>query len=187
MTDQELLKLSSSLKKDADEIVKKLNLLEIANKYCECHQIGSSVMDLMVDEDIDFTCYTNDPVDIDNCFNFAKELLQIPTVDKLKIKNYLDNPDYLQFKVYIDPYQYRDRDWQIAFSFQIKTDALVKSEVEFIDWVKKNLTPENKMIILKLKMETRDLKMKVPGALIYKAALSNKVNSLEDLKKYISK
>jgi len=185
MTDLELLTLSTNLKKDADEVVRSLNLLEIANKYCECHQIGSSVLDLMVDEDIDFTCYVTDSVDINKCFDFAKELVQIPTVDKLKIKNYLENPDYFQFKVYIDPYKYRNRDWQIAFSFQTKTDQLVKSEIEFISWVKSKLTSENKLTILRLKVQTREQNLKIPGALIYKAVLSEGITDIKLLNKYL--
>lgn len=142
MTDKELLNFSAALKQQADEIVSNFNLLTIANKYAECHQIGSSVMDLMVDEDIDFICYEESEVDIDKCFAFAKELVTTQPIQLLKIKNYLEKVPYYQFKVYIEPLSYKDRDWKIAFSFRAANlkisgrkiyDAVFQHDVKTID------------------------------------------------------
>jgi hypothetical protein len=187
MTDTELLELSTHLKQQADQIVENLNLLKIANKYAECHQIGSSVMDLMVDEDIDFICYVEQRVDIDKCFAFAKELVTTGSIEVLKIKNYLEKAPYYQFKVYIEPYKYNNREWKIAFSFYPKTPERYDTDVNRIERTLQQLTPEIKLSILKLKIETRKNNLKVSGRKIYDAVFDHKISSYDQLTEYLKK
>lgn len=184
MDNKTILKLSKELYEDSHKIVKDLNLLKIANKYSECHQIGSSVMDLMVDEDIDFTCYTKEDVVIDDCMKFAKDIVTNTDAKHLRIKNFLDKDPYFQFKVYIDPYLYNNRVWKIAFSFQKKTDFLVKVELDRIDDVKKKISPKTKLLILKFKLQARNEKIKIPGSVIYEAVLDESITEFADLVRY---
>lgn len=179
MTRDQLLFRSQLLKDTADEIVSRLHLIDIANKYSECHQIGSSVMNLMVDEDIDFICYCQNAVDIDDCLSFAKDLLKHPEIQILRIKNYLDIPQYSQFKVYVDPYKYKNSEWQIAFSFEVKTDQTVKNELDIIPWVTSKITPITKKKILQLKQSCRQQGIKVPSFYIYHGVLEHNFDTLD--------
>jgi DNA replication initiation complex subunit (GINS family) len=57
----------------------------------------------------------------------------------------------------------------------------VKVELEKIEWVRKNLTPENKILILQLKRRIREEKVKIPGALIYDAVIEKGVKDYRGL------
>lgn len=185
-SNRELFSLSEKLFQESQEIVTDLNLLSIANRYSECHQIGSSVMGLQIDEDIDFTCYVENKVSVEDCFSFAQELVMNPKVELLRIKNFLTKVPYYQFKVYIDPYSYKGRQWQIAFSFQVKSQQLVSGEVEKIEWVKSRLSDEKKLTILRLKYLVKAQQLKIPSATIYNAVLENGVSDFTGLQNYIN-
>ncbi len=173
---------SDQLYSKANEIVQSLGLLALANQYSEAYQIGSSVMDLMVDTDIDFTCYHPDHIDEEKFFLFVRQLLKLPGVDTIKIKNYQDNPKYNQLKVNIAPFIYEGLTWKIAFSFQVKTENNVKNDLETITWVRSRLTPKTKKLILKLKLESRAENQKIPGFYIYQGVLGQGMTTLSQIR-----
>lgn len=180
-----LIKLSQNLRHDADALLKESGVLEFLSRYGRVAIHGSYDLDLMVDGDIDIDVVQP---------RMTKQI-------SLKALNQLIKKDYFRGYLYYDftshfypgfpPYYYvglktrfRGRKWKIDIWLMPTRTGRYESLAKYI---KKNLTPEIRGLILKLKHQAKTRGLEISGYRVYMAVLKKGVKNLAELQKVINK
>lgn len=179
------LQEQAELKKQADEILKELNLLVILKKYGEITFVGSYALDLMVKKDIDIV--VTSIMDYKNFLEFVNYLFPKKNIYGLNLQDfsksiYPNRPYgiYCGITYLIKP----DTFWKIDVWFMTKEENGAK---KLVDWVKEKLTNENREIILKIKNEMLNTKhgKEISGMDVYKAVLEKGIKDLNGFRDYL--
>lgn len=165
-----LLRLSKSLRVDADVLLKKSNLIAQLSKYGKVSIGGSYVLDLMVDGDIDIFIINRD-------INKKKSVL---------ILGNLINEYYFNGYLYFDWTKRKHIGFPKGYYIGLKTNFrkrkwkidiwLVKEKYKptekLMDYVKSRLNERNKKIILNLKYKAKTKNINLNSCDIYKKVLA---------------
>ena len=144
-------KLAETLKKEADEILDKSNLVRILLKYGNVHFIGSYYYNLLTWRDIDI-CLEMENVNPEIIFDIGKEIAQIPNVGTIYYRNEfvlhtVGNP--LAIFLCVELYESSDKKWKL--DILISNSAEVKRVLNQGKRFMKKLNEKNRAIILIIK------------------------------------
>jgi mRNA interferase MazF len=152
-SNEDLLKFSSKTKKDADEILKNLDLLNILSRFGEVRIGGSYYLDLMWGPDIDINVKSENHRS--SALNFLDEILQKRLFQKVEFGDFEKFERERRPKAFIVvcKIEFNNRKWEIEIWFKQDFDT------EYIDKIEnkiKNLSSDKRLEILKIK-EKREL------------------------------
>lgn len=177
----DLDKYSQKIRKDAEDLLKKTNLVEVLSEFGEVKIGGSFKYDLMWGPDIDMVVVCKNPREMSvNALNKIVEL---------RLAQKFEYGDFVKFKRENRPESYivnmilpfSDQKWEAEIWF---FEEYPKSQAEMDELIKNNLNKENKEIILEMKRR-RDSegmnKYKINSAQIYKKVLIEGIKSFEEL------
>jgi len=174
------------LHKQAEKILKDLNLIEVLKKYGVPKIVGSYALELMSWPDIDIVVITEP--NYKHYLNLVNYLFEKEDIYSLNLQDFRKS-------IYPD----RPQGIYCGISYIVKPNTFWKIDVWFfpdvkafdvINEVKSKLTDINRAIILKIKNEMRE-KIKhgkeISGIDVYKAVLENGVRDLEGFRQYLKK
>ncbi|MEI7498137.1 MAG: hypothetical protein WCK11_02540 [Candidatus Falkowbacteria bacterium] len=181
----QLQNLSQQVKKEADLLLKKTNLIEQLNKYGDVHKRGSYELDLMIDGDIDI--YVIDK-------QFSKERA-MKCLDEFILQNSFYGYVFYDFvtrgkRGFPKGYylglrtKFNGKKWKVDIWFMktmdSKSNRFMKKVVAGLDEVKREK-------ILELKKIVKDKKIELPSYIIYNAVIDGGVKNLKQLVEFASK
>lgn len=179
----ELLKQSEKVKKDADKILKDLHLKNILSKYGKVKFVGSYDYGLMLNEDIDLHVIV-DKLDRENAIKILNEFIVKSEVLGYMFFDWMKYSDdkfptgyYLGLNLKADGYE---KQWKIDIWLRESNDG---NNIFFDDLIKDRLNQENKLVILDFKQKVRENKLKIPSNEIYKVVLDEGIVDWEEFKK----
>ncbi len=186
---KDLLANSIIVKKEADDILKKTNIIKTLSKFGDVFIMGSYKLDLMLDGDIDIYVINKNL----NKETSLKALFKIISNNNFTghlYYDYVSNPQewapngyYIGLKT-----KYNDRRWKFDIWM---LNSMDKKSNDLMEYVENNLNKVNKKIILKLKYLAKNNGIKnfreIPSHEIYLAVLKNGAKSVKDLKNSINK
>lgn len=168
----DLLKLASSLKLEANLLLKKTQLIDKLTKYGKVVISGSYALDLMVDGDIDLFII-NKKIDKEGSLKILNDLIR---QDDFNGYMYYDwtkrrhegfpNGYYLGLKT-----NFKNRKWKIDI-WLLKSPY--KKAEKLMNFVLDHLNEQNKKTILKLKHQAKTKKLDLKSSEIYKQVLYEK-------------
>jgi hypothetical protein len=174
------------LKKKATGILKESGLLKLLNKFGEVSVIGSYAYDLMTWEDIDIHVQVK-KIDYESIYKIVKILFSKENTYKIALQDFRksifpNRPHGLYFKLILleKPKTF----WKIDIWFFSNEDK----SIEFVDWVKSNITKEKREIILKIKNELGKRltdSSEISGSQVVRAVLKNNVKNTMEFEKYL--
>ncbi|MCK5151349.1 MAG: hypothetical protein KAQ65_05905 [Candidatus Thorarchaeota archaeon] len=164
------------LKREALEVMEKLHLVEILEKYGDTRLVGSIVLELIVKLDIDIHVLLpqGDLMDVTN--KITTELLNVEGIREVRITDY--RKDSNGIKIGIDECLAPSGNWTIDIWL---TKDWTTTGFEVTERINSALTTEQREIVLKLKQYYFDKGLLRDGisSLIYEAVL-NGVSSVEE-------
>lgn len=179
-----LFEYSKLVKKEAEELLGKYNLIETISKYGEVNFTGSYALDLMYKKDIDISLI-NDNLAVEEFTQLGKELidkLNTPSVyfRNTRIKAVEKRPeDGLYWGI-------NTGDWWIDI-WAMRRDVYSRSE-KYIKDINAKLNETNREIILKLKSElinTNRYGVEFGSRELYDAVLNNAVTTSNEFNNYL--
>jgi len=179
---ENILKKSAELKIEAEALLKKLRLLEFLKRYGQVFVRGSYELDLMAEGDVDIYV-VNNKLNKDLAVDALNKLIK-----KNQCRGYLFY-DFVQRRKSGFPKGYylgiktrfKKIKWNMDIWFMPEMD---KKSDRLMNFVKNNLTAENKRKILAIKFEIKKNKLDIPSYLVYLGVLKNKAKNLVEIKKY---
>lgn len=179
------MEFSRKLQTEADALMEKSGILKLLSKYGQVSIHGSYCLDLMVDGDID--------IDVVNPKMTKK--MSLEALNKLIKKDYFRGYLYYDFTTHFHPgfpphyyvglkTRFRGRKWKIDIWF---IPAVTLRDERLIRYLKKNLTPRNRRIILDLKYQSKTKKLEISSYQIYLAVMKKGVKNLKELRKVVDK
>lgn len=176
----ELVKNSKIVKKDADLLLKKSDMLKVLSNYGEVFVRGSYELDLMVDGDIDIYI-VNTKLDKKLAIKALNELIERNDFRGYMFYDFVKRRKkgfpkgyYLGVKT-----RFKDRKWKIDIWFMKSMDNVSD---KFMKKVLAGLDDEKRIKILELKNKVKTDNVGIPSYLIYLAVIENNVSELNDLK-----
>lgn len=173
----------SSLKQEAENIVKELNLLPILKKYGDARIVGSVELDLIVKLDLEIHVLLKKKLDLEsNLFKILKALLDSDPISEIRISDYRDKNS---FKIGIDHHSSLSGDWLIDIWI---TKSEETTEFNKVEEIRKVITPELKSIILEIKRyyHNKGLLRNGLSNVIYDAVLFEKILTIGDFESFLS-
>lgn len=181
----DILKSSRDLRCKADFLLKESGILRFLRQYGKVSIHGSYDFDLMVDGDID--------IDVVNPKMTKKMALE--ALNKLIRKDYFRGYLFYDFTSHFHPgfpphyyiglkTKFRGRKWKVDIWLMSKEYLRYRSLARYIE---KNLTPEKKRSILKLKRLAKDHGLEISGYQVYMAVLKKGAGNLKELLAVASK
>lgn len=190
---EEIKKRSQVLQQEADELVNKLNLIELLSRLGEVKRVGSSVTGLLLSEDIDFKVYTEHPSGSDAA-TLANELLSggMP-VTGIEVNDFdKDKRSYYKLTgVYVGLTILTSRRWNVDVI--IRKESETPNDERELDDLMRNMSAEQRDAILLLKSHLMEQKRygglpKHPaiftGADVYKAVFKVGAKNIKQLEEY---
>lgn len=189
LQDELLLQRQRQLQNEAQQVLADLNMTEMLSKGGVLRQTGSSTLGLMVWRDIDLQV-SSPGLAIEQAFAFLQPLLTHPRVRQVR---YLRQSDH--FKVdglderyfFMVFYEQEGRaEWKLDISFWLGEGIHPEP---FQEAVEKQLTPEARLIILRIKDVWYQLpayRNTVASTDIYDAVLQHGVRTLDDFDRYLA-
>jgi len=155
------------LRKEAEEIMDRLNLIELLSRYGETRVVGSVVLELIVKLDLDIHVYVTSYSLIDALNMVSNELLDSPRIDEIRISDYRPRG----VKIGIDKCMGPSGNWTIDIWLTNDRSATAFDRTEEL---LPELTSDRKQIILSLKRYYHSLGRLHDGisSVIYKAVLN---------------
>jgi len=172
MVKTDLIKFSQEVKKEADELLIKTDLIKFLSNYGKIFIWGSYKLDLMMSRDIDINIVDKDSskektIDILNNLIRENKFRGYIFYDFVKRrKKGFPKGYYIGLKT-----RFKGNKWVIDIWFLKQTDQ--KSD-KLLKSIKKKLNKEKKLKILELKHRCIKKKLEIRSHLIYKAVLENK-------------
>lgn len=172
------------IKKEADLLLRRSDLLEVLSKYGEIYIRGSYELDLMVDSDIDIYV-VNNKLDKKLAIKALNEL-----VEKNDFRGYMfydfvkrrrkgfPKGYYLGAKT-----RFKNKKWKIDIWFMNEMD---RGSDRMMNYIKNNLNDKSKKTILKIKKQAKDKRLDVSSHLIYLAVIKRGVKSFREFIKTTS-
>lgn len=197
----DLLKQQAELRKEAREVVEKLDLMNFLGKYGKPYLVGSIETGLMTWRDIDLEVIVegiNKDLIAEMVISLIKAAgrrLDISIVDNRDAEDFGKGPVgyYLGLKYYDPKIPKKDlvasnkNAWKIDIWFVLEKDA--RSHQSTQDLLQQ-LNDQNRQIILEIKNQIMDnpkYRYEFFSTDIYKAVLENQVTNLEEFKDYLKK
>lgn len=187
IADQKLLSESKRFKKAADKLLTDSGLFKILNRFGQVTFHGGYAADLLMNGDIDIYV-------VSTFFTKNKVLKIFNTIVKSTTFNSYWLADYKKFthKRGIFPNAYyiglktrvKEEKWKIDIWFLTGKDL---KYIKYFDLDKYNITPTQRLIILKLKAWRNQHNQKISGHHIYQAVLEGHVETVSEFKKYIKR
>ncbi len=185
----DLEKEQEKLQKEGKELLNEIKLLEFLSKFGEVEIGGSFDSGVMTWRDIDLGVIADELRD-ENYWEIVKFLYYLKDYyHSLYIQDFRksDNPNSLK-GLYIGlKIKYLNNFWKIDVWY---VNPRKENELNFNDWLKKNLTNKNKKIILEIKSLIHDnpkYRKEIFSVDIYKAVIEENVKNLEEFKGYLKK
>jgi hypothetical protein len=138
-------KLRSSLKAEAEDIIRRLSLIQLLSRYGDARVVGSVALDLIIRRDIDIHLLVeaNDLFSIVD--NIYRDLLTKEHVRDVRISDYRERSGIL---IAIDSYPGASRDWSIDIWI---TNRKERTGFALVERLKQELSPEQREVIMKIK------------------------------------
>jgi len=187
-TKEDLLLKSQELKRQADEILKDSDVVEIFSSYGEVRLVGSYALDVMSRPDLDIYVLT-DEHNYEKLMSILGSVFSKNYFQQVCFANWLDTPResgiigyYLEPKVNIG----KNR-WKLDIWFMVRDQYKSYTE-KFLELLTKDNPDEKRLTILELKNHYKDgekYKGNINGKLIYKAVLEHGVKNYQEFEKYL--
>lgn len=168
----DLLKLASSLKLDANLLLKKTQLIDKLAKYGEVVISGSYALDLLVDCDIDLFII-NKKINKEGSLKILNDLIRQDDFNGYMYYDWTErrhegfpNGYYLGLKT-----NFKNRKWKIDV-WLLKSPY--KEAEKLMNFVLDNLNEQNRKTVLKLKHQAKIGKLDLKSSEIYKQVLYEK-------------
>ena len=181
MTDDELLRYSHEQKQTADKILSDTKLIPLLSKYGKCTLAGSYAYDLMGASDIDLIVETENPRE--TSLKVMKELLEAEQFQKYQYGDFEKFPRKNRPKSFIIVLisEVDGVKWEIEIWFERQ---FPQNLIEIDSLIKERLTPELRLVILRLKLERDkhgDDKHRLSSSTIYKAVLVDGITDYNEI------
>ncbi len=185
-----LLQRQDLLQKEAQAVVKELDLVRLLSNAGTVRVHGSSVHGLMTWRDIDVGV-SSPRLSIERVYEVMMSLLIHPRVKQVRYLNEsgsfnatgLSRDERYFFMVFYD--NGAESDWKIDISFWL--DEGVRSE-QIHNMIEQQLTPETRLIILRIKdvwWKQPSYRQEVSSVDIYDAVLQHRVRTLDEFDLYL--
>ena len=138
------MKTQHELKREAEEILSRLNLIQLLDKYGETRMVGSVALELIVKLDLDLHVLVSKYALMDAVNKVTVELLDDKRIDEVRISDY--RPEGV--KIGIDKCPSESGNWTIDIWLTTDISTTAFGHVEHI---LAELTPEKRDRILSLK------------------------------------
>ncbi len=183
------LKRQEELQKEAQEVLSKLDLLNILSTYGKPEIVGSMSTGLMTWKDIDIDIVQE--INEEKYWEVVKKIFHTPDYKRTFVIDFRKsvNPNTPKgLHICITEYVLKkgETPWKIDIWF-VNRD---RNEETFTEWMKDKITEENKPIILSLKKEVKKYPKygkEIFSVDIYKAIIDGGVKTLEEFKEYLQK
>ena len=171
---------SSSLKREAEQIIRDLALLEFLRRYGEAQLVGSVALDLVVKRDLDLHVLVNTPDLLGVVDAVYRYLLKQEHIHEVRISEYRDHGGV---KVGVDTYPGTTGDWSLDIWV---TDRVETTGFELVIRLREGLRPEHRHAILELKREKHRRGQLRDGLskLIYEAVVEKGICSVEEFNQF---
>lgn len=173
----------SSLRMEAETIIRELALLEMLTHYGEARFVGSVALDLIVKPDIDIHVLvgTHDLLSVADCIYHY--LLAQGHIREVRISDYREQGGV---KVGIDAYPGVSGNWSIDIWL---TDRVERTGFDLVDRLKRAMRPEHRDAILCIKREYHRHGRLRDGfsTLIYEAVVDQGVRTIEEFHRFLSR
>ena len=184
------LSKSNKLRNEADEIINKLGLNNILNKYsADIFYTGSYYLNLMAWADLDISIILkNNPFDMNSFMNITKEIGLLNGVQKINFRNYLKDdprpiPKGLYNGIYLD---FGLNNWKIDL-WAVDEKSIADSKKE-MDRILRNIDDEKRNLILKVKNKILTSTGRTPpfsGYTIYKCVIDKGMSNIDDIIEFL--
>lgn len=187
MNKQSILNLSKNIKKEADKILEKTDLIFVLKKYGKVIFTGSYKYDLMWEKDIDVHVIS-DKMNRKNAVKLHNELINLNKFTTCQFSDY----EHWHHSEFPDGYyvgvKWKSRDCSQKWAIDIwycKRFHEINKKVDKL--IKDKLNLEKKNIILGLKQYSKDNNLGAISPIIYKAVLENGIRTINEFKKHLNK
>jgi hypothetical protein len=175
-------KLRSSLKAEAEDIIRRLSLIQLLSRYGDARVVGSVALDLIIRRDIDIHLLVeaNDLFSIVD--NIYRDLLTKEHVRDVRISDYRERSGIL---IAIDSYPGASGDWSIDIWI---TNRKERTGFTLVERLSQELHPEQREVIMKIKgiyHERGQLHDSMSNA-IYEAVIDAGVRNLEGFQQFLA-
>lgn len=175
------------LQKQADEVLSRLDLINILSKYGKAKMIGSVALGLMTWPDIDIDLESNVGVNDKDYFKILKEIFSQKNIKQLML---IDNRDSFEKNrpksMYVGViFDLRGIDWKIDIRYLDSSDSWAE---KYLNQTKAKLSQEKIKTILEIKTTFHNHSnygKEFSGYDIYSAALDKDISSVEEFSDYL--
>ncbi len=192
-----------SLQQESDEILKKINLVPLLQKYGNVNIVGGKALGLMIAKDIDISVVV-EKVSISDWQEIVRQLMVIPHVRKVTAIDFYnynsqhiydpENGEKYSLYISVDTLMGSDNDKYDTWECQIHLIEKDKFDITKFEDIKNRLNAENREIILKLKYWTHKVNkillgesgghFKIYSPTIYEAVLDNQISTPQKFIEY---
>ncbi|HTX86503.1 MAG TPA: hypothetical protein VMC41_00360 [Candidatus Nanoarchaeia archaeon] len=184
----ELIRIGQQYKVKADKLLKRTGLIKDLKKFGEVHLVGAYSLGLMMHGDIDLEVTRTKKYSRHEVLRiFNKLYLQNKFISYFiggkwydpRIGKEFPNGHYLGMKTRVN-----GETWTIDVWFMDKNEYIKRAKKCGFFW--KNISDQQRELILTLKKFRNDQKIKIAGFKIYELVLKNKIKNLKGFKDYLN-
>lgn len=174
------------LQKEAHELLRQLDLINVLSEYGEVFIAGSLVTNLMTWPDIDIEVITDTLPDRAAIGKLAAKLFANPDNERMVLLDNTQgfNPHY-KSGVHL---MFEQKKWKVDIWFFLPTEQ--NTGREYAAWLRKNLTEDKRRIILAIKEQITSnpkYRKEIFSVDIYEAVIKEDVKDLEGFEKYLQR
>ena len=202
--DASLDRVEKSLQEESDQILNKIKLIPLLQKYGTVQMVGGKALGLMIAKDIDISVVVN-KVSIQDWQDIVTQLMVTPRVRKViaidfynyTIQHFYDPTNGEKFSLYIsvDTLMGSNNDKYDTWECQIHLIEKDKFDRTKLDNIKSKLNSENRLTILRIKYWANQMNKlllgksnghyKIYSPSIYEAVLDNNISTIDEfIEKY---
>lgn len=209
MNPQATLDLNSyenSLQQESEEILKKINLVPLLQKYGNVNIVGGKALGLMIAKDIDISVVV-EKVSISDWQEIVRQLMITPHVRKVTAIDFYnynsqhiydpENGEKYSLYISVDTLMGFDNDKYDTWECQIHLIEKDKFDITKFEDIKNRLNADNREIILNLKYWAHKVNkillgesgghFKIYSPSIYEAVLNNRISTPQQFIEYFKK
>ncbi|MGY5874776.1 MAG: hypothetical protein RTU30_03425 [Candidatus Thorarchaeota archaeon] len=168
-----------SLKREAEQIIEDLDIMDYLNSYGEARVVGSVALDLIVKKDIDIHVLLKLKKPLAFAMELSPILLDRNEIREVRVTDYSERSS---IKVTIDDYPGLTGSWSIDFWL---TSDPATTGFESTDQLNQTLTEEQRQIILELKWHyhLQGLLRDGMSSRIYESVVNSDVKTIEEFER----